>query len=76
MRACAEAWRAEACPLYLFVSALGSGEAAVLGGVFYTHWDWLGVCGFVGVLTVAGGAIAWRLGQRVQPGTAALALSR
>jgi len=72
----AGAMRAEASALYLFAYYLGSSVAGVLGGVFYTHWDWLGVCGFVGVLTVAGGVIAWRLGQRVQPGTAALALSR
>ena len=72
----AGAMRAEASALYLFAYYLGSSVAGVLGGVFYTRWDWLGVCGFVGVLTVAGGVIAWRLGQRVQPGTATLALSR
>lgn len=68
--------RAEASALYLFAYYLGSSVAGVIGGVFYTHWDWLGVCGFVGVLTVAGGVIAWRLGQRVQPAGAALAVSR
>ncbi len=72
----AGAMRAEASALYLFAYYLGSSVAGVLGGVFYTRWDWLGVCGFVGVLTVTGGVIAWRLGQRVQPGTATLALSR
>jgi YNFM family putative membrane transporter len=72
----AGAMRAEASALYLFAYYLGSSVAGVLGGVFYTHWDWLGVCGFVGLLTAAGGVIAWRLGQRVQPARAAAALSR
>ncbi|HAI48153.1 MAG TPA: MFS transporter, partial [Stenotrophomonas sp.] len=73
----AGAMRAEASALYLFAYYLGSSVAGVIGGVFYTHWDWLGVCGFVGVLTVAGGAIAWRLRRRVPPTAAgALALSR
>jgi YNFM family putative membrane transporter len=68
--------RAEASALYLFAYYLGSSVAGVIGGVFYTHWDWLGVCGFVGVLTVTGGVVAWRLGQRVQPAGATLAVSR
>ena len=68
--------RAEASALYLFAYYLGSSLAGAVGGVFYTHWDWWGVCAFTAVLTAIGAGIAWRLGRRAQPQPAALALSR
>lgn len=68
--------RAEASALYLFAYYLGSSLAGAAGGVFYTRWDWWGVCAFTAVLTAIGATIAWRLGRRVQPVAAALALSR
>ena len=68
--------RAEASALYLFAYYLGSSLAGAAGGVFYTHWDWWGVCAFTAVLTVIGATIAWRLGRRAQPLQAALAVSR
>ncbi len=68
--------RAEASALYLFAYYLGSSLAGAAGGVFYTRWDWWGVCAFTAVLTVIGAGIAWRLGRRVQPAPAALAVSR
>jgi len=68
--------RAEASALYLFAYYLGSSLAGAAGGVFYTRWDWWGVCAFTAVLTAIGAAIAWRLGRRAQPLPAALALSR
>jgi YNFM family putative membrane transporter len=68
--------RAEASALYLFAYYLGSSLAGAAGGVFYTRWDWWGVCAFTAVLTAIGATIAWRLGRRAQPLPAALALSR
>lgn len=68
--------RADASALYLFAYYLGSSVVGVLGGVVYTGWDWLGVCAFTGVLTLAGAGIAWRLGRRTRAQPAALALSR
>ncbi|MBT2767702.1 MFS transporter [Stenotrophomonas sp. ISL-67] len=68
--------RAEASALYLFAYYLGSSLAGAAGGVFYTRWDWWGVCAFTAVLTAIGASIAWRLGRRAQPLPAALALSR
>lgn len=68
--------RAEASALYLFAYYLGSSLAGAAGGVFYTRWDWWGVCAFTAVLTVIGATIAWRLGRRAQPLPAALAVSR
>jgi YNFM family putative membrane transporter len=68
--------RAEASALYLFAYYLGSSLAGAVGGVFYTRWDWWGVCAFTAVLTAIGASIAWRLGRRAHPLPAALALSR
>lgn len=68
--------RAEASALYLFAYYLGSSLAGAVGGVFYTHWDWWGVCAFTAVLTAIGAGIAWRLGRRKHSLPAALALSR
>ncbi|WP_449468081.1 MFS transporter [Stenotrophomonas humi] len=53
--------RAEASALYLFSYYLGSSVLGALGGAFYTHWGWAGVCGFALLLTLAGAGVAWRL---------------
>jgi YNFM family putative membrane transporter len=68
--------RAEASALYLFAYYLGSSLAGVAGGMFYTRWDWWGVCAFTAVLTLIGATIAWRLGRRAQPAPVALTLTR
>jgi YNFM family putative membrane transporter len=65
--------RAEASALYLFSYYLGSSVLGALGGVFYTHWGWAGVCGFTLLLTLAGVGAAWRVWHQVQVGVAALA---
>ena len=68
--------RAEASALYLFSYYLGSSVLGALGGVFYTHWGWAGVCGFTLVLTLAGGGAAWRLWQQLpKAGLAPLAVA-
>jgi YNFM family putative membrane transporter len=67
--------RAEASALYLFAYYLGSSVAGALGGVFYTHWDWWGVCAFTAVMTLGGASIAWQLRRRTRP-QPELALSR
>ncbi|MGE8286470.1 MAG: MFS transporter [Stenotrophomonas sp.] len=53
--------RAEASAVYLFSYYLGSSVLGALGGVFYTHWGWMGVCGFTLLLTLAGVGAAWRV---------------
>ncbi len=58
--------RAEASALYLFSYYLGSSVLGALGGVFYTHWGWAGVCGFTLLLTLAGAAAAWRVWHHLQ----------
>ena len=60
--------RAEASALYLFSYYLGSSVLGALGGVFYTHWGWAGVCGFCLLLTLAGVGAAWRLWRRLEQG--------
>ncbi|WP_245626121.1 MFS transporter [Stenotrophomonas humi] len=63
--------RAEASALYLFSYYLGSSVLGALGGVFYTHWGWAGVCGFTLVLVLLGVGVAWRLWHQLQVGTPA-----
>jgi len=58
--------RAEASALYLLFYYLGSSLLGALGGVFYTHWGWAGVCGFTLLLTLAGVAAAWRVWHHMQ----------
>ncbi|MGH8053822.1 MAG: MFS transporter [Stenotrophomonas sp.] len=58
--------RAEASALYLFSYYLGSSVLGALGGVFYTHWGWAGVCGFTLLLTLAGACVAWRLWHQLR----------
>ncbi len=62
----AGAMRAEASALYLLSYYLGSSLLGALGGVFYTHWGWIGVCGYVLVLTLAGVGAAWQAWRHLQ----------
>ena len=58
--------RAEASALYLLFYYLGSSMLGALGGVFYTRWDWIGVCSYVLVLTLLGMGVAWRVWHHLQ----------
>ncbi len=58
--------RAQASSMYLFAYYMGSSIAGAGGGLFYAAAGWNGIGGFVGVLAVAGLAIAWYL-RRVPP---------
>jgi YNFM family putative membrane transporter len=49
--------RAHASSLYLFAYYTGASVAGWAGGIFWNHWHWAGVAGFVGVL-LAGGLLA------------------
>lgn len=62
----AGALRAEASALYLLSYYLGSSLLGALGGVFYTRWGWIGVCGYVLVLTLAGVGAAWQVWRHLQ----------
>ena len=53
--------KAQASSLYLFSYYLGSSVAGVGGGVFYAHYGWHGVAGFVGAMVLLGLLMAWRL---------------
>lgn len=64
----AGAMRAEASALYLLFYYLGSSVLGALGGVFYTHWGWVGVCGFSLLLSLAGACVAWRLWHQLRVG--------
>jgi len=62
----AETAKAQAASLYLLFYYLGSSVVGTLGGVFYQRAGWPGVAGLVGLLTVAGLAVALML-ARVGP---------
>lgn len=53
--------KAQAASLYLFAYYMGSSIAGASGGLFYAADGWMGVGMFVGVLSLAGLAIAWYL---------------
>jgi len=50
--------KAQASALYLFWYYLGLSVAGTVGGVFWQHWQWRGVAGFVAALLVAALATA------------------
>jgi YNFM family putative membrane transporter len=54
----AGAAKAQASALYLFCYYMGLSVAGTIGGVFWQHWTWRGVAGFVAALVASGLAIA------------------
>jgi MFS transporter, YNFM family, putative membrane transport protein len=50
--------KAQASALYLFFYYVGSSLAGGVGGLFWEHWRWTGVAGFVAGMVVLGLAIA------------------
>nr|WP_024554614.1 MFS transporter [Franconibacter helveticus] len=57
--------RGQASSLYLFSYYLGSSLAGTLGGVFWHHYGWYGVGGFIALLLAMALAVGIRLHRRV-----------
>ena len=59
--------KGQASSMYLFSYYLGSSVAGTSGGIFWRHFGWVGVSGFISVLLILALCVGYKLMHRVQP---------
>ncbi|MBS0893602.1 MFS transporter [Tatumella sp. JGM130] len=59
--------KGQASSMYLFCYYLGSSVAGTSGGIFWRHFGWTGVVGFISVLLILALCVGYKLMNRLQP---------